>query len=271
MMIAAAKTKSPAKRPEDGLHEKALDFIYGPGGPCGPPSPIVDLADRINAEHHACHAAVDSALDHALAAGDMLIQAKSLCVHGDWTRWLADYFEGSDRLARSYMRLARNRQELEAKRQTSAVFDHVGISIEKAIRYLAPPKQSTTGEQKVLPPADHRKPAEISGAATELRVSDFPEDKPDCDVHLEPTGRVLLARPASSQRTGQRRTLSEGRVSALACRAADAALSQLEGTLKRIGIFEHYQLHLNDISLGINARQKDVDLPEPDATIGGAV
>ena len=29
MMIAAAKTKSPAKQPEDDLHEKAHDFLFG--------------------------------------------------------------------------------------------------------------------------------------------------------------------------------------------------------------------------------------------------
>jgi hypothetical protein len=40
---------------------------------------LVDLADRINAEHHAAEQALQSGLDHALSAGQLLIEAKGLC------------------------------------------------------------------------------------------------------------------------------------------------------------------------------------------------
>ena len=99
-----------------------------------------DLTDRINEEHRACRESVESALDHALAAGDLLIEAKALCCHGEWQDWLKNNFEGSDTLARSYMRIARNREVVESKRQRSAVFDDVELSIDKALRHLAPPQ-----------------------------------------------------------------------------------------------------------------------------------
>ena len=91
------------------------------------------IADRANAEHAACLAAASDALDHAMRAGDLLAEAKSGCEHGQWQQWLADNFDGSVRLAQSYMRLAVNREQF-AKTQTSA-----HLSIDSALKLLASP------------------------------------------------------------------------------------------------------------------------------------
>ncbi|MDX0029733.1 DUF3102 domain-containing protein [Sinorhizobium meliloti] len=48
------------------------------------------LAVSIDAEHNECLAAMRQSLQHALAAGDMLIEAKGLVAHGQWLQWLAD-------------------------------------------------------------------------------------------------------------------------------------------------------------------------------------
>jgi hypothetical protein len=45
-----------------------------------------------------------------LTAGDLLLEAKAQVGHGQWLRWLRDRCGVSDRIARLYMRLARNRQ-----------------------------------------------------------------------------------------------------------------------------------------------------------------
>ena len=37
---------------------------------------LVDLAERINTEHEACHASMQKGLDHALKAGALLLEAK---------------------------------------------------------------------------------------------------------------------------------------------------------------------------------------------------
>jgi hypothetical protein len=95
------------------------------------------LAARINAEHRACETAVNAALEHALAAGDLLLEAKSKCPHGTWQGWLEENFDGSVRTAQAYMRVAARRDEVEAaKTQSSAP-----LSLDGALRALSAPKE----------------------------------------------------------------------------------------------------------------------------------
>jgi len=97
----------------------------------------LSLAERINAEHRACLLAANDALDHALRCGDLLIEAKAGVVHGEWAQWLADNFSGSARTARVYTRLAARRDEIEAKRQATAIF-----TIEQATQLVAEPSEN---------------------------------------------------------------------------------------------------------------------------------
>lgn len=94
------------------------------------------LAERINAEHRACEVAVNSALAHAMNAGEMLSAAKIQLPHGAFGPWLAENFAGSDRTARAYMRVSSRREELEAKRQSSAT-----MSLDGALKALAAPRE----------------------------------------------------------------------------------------------------------------------------------
>jgi hypothetical protein len=96
------------------------------------------LAERINAEHRACEVAVNSALAHAMTAGEMLSAAKIQLPHGAFGPWLAENFAGSDRTARAYMRVSSRREELEAKRQSSAT-----MSLDGALKALAAPSGPT--------------------------------------------------------------------------------------------------------------------------------
>ena len=100
-----------------------------------PQSLTTTLPDQINAEHLACMQAAGKALEHAMRCGDLLMEAKAGCQHGDWQGWLAEHFEGSDRTARAYMQLADNRELLESKRQGPAV-----LGVEKALKMIAGPK-----------------------------------------------------------------------------------------------------------------------------------
>jgi DUF3102 family protein len=94
------------------------------------------LAERINAEHHSCETAINAALEHALAAGDLLLEAKSACPHGAWQAWLENSFDGSVRTAQAYMRVAAHRDKVEAaKTQSSAP-----LSLDGALRALSTPK-----------------------------------------------------------------------------------------------------------------------------------
>jgi len=100
---------------------------------------LATLATKANDEHRACLAAANSALEHARAAGDFLVQAKAQCQHGTWTTWLAHNFDASKRTAQAYMRVAKRWPEIEAKAQGSAL-----LSVDKALELLGDPKPKKT-------------------------------------------------------------------------------------------------------------------------------
>jgi Protein of unknown function (DUF3102) len=65
------------------------------------------IADRINAAHVECEKSLRASVEHAICAGELLLEAKKTIGHGDWTAWLAENIKFSDRLAQAYMRIAR--------------------------------------------------------------------------------------------------------------------------------------------------------------------
>jgi len=76
---------------------------------------LPDLAARIRAEHEAVSAALKESVRHAIAAGELLIEAKGQLGHGRWLPWLRDHCTISERTAQLYMRVAKNRAEIEAQ------------------------------------------------------------------------------------------------------------------------------------------------------------
>jgi hypothetical protein len=66
-----------------------------------------------------------------MSLGDTLIEARDQVSPGQWGRWLSEHCEMSERLAQSYMQLARNRSLVETNPQSSA-----GLSIDAALRYV---------------------------------------------------------------------------------------------------------------------------------------
>lgn len=97
---------------------------------------LPDLAADINDEHRNCERAVNAAVDHALKAGELLIEAKSRCPHGTWQTWLEESFEGSLRTAQAYMRVASNREEIEAAQAQGSA----PLSLDGALKVLSAPK-----------------------------------------------------------------------------------------------------------------------------------
>src|SRR5215208_4111766 len=85
------------------------------------------LAARINEEHCACETAANAVPTHAMSAGELLMEAKGQLPHGAFGSWLKENFAGSDRTARAYMRVYSHREELEAKRQSSATLSLDGV------------------------------------------------------------------------------------------------------------------------------------------------
>ncbi len=97
---------------------------------------LVDLAHRINAEHTEIGRALKAGIEHAIVAGELLIEAKRQLKHGQWLPWLREHCQISERTASLYMRLARHKVELEAKSATVA-----DLTVNDAIALLAPPTE----------------------------------------------------------------------------------------------------------------------------------
>lgn len=99
---------------------------------------LAELAGRINEEHQLCEQSFREGLQHAIGAGELLIEARALCKHGEWLDWLTANCEVSERTAQAYMRVARNRDLLGAKAQ------HVAdLSFHDAVMLLAESKPET--------------------------------------------------------------------------------------------------------------------------------
>ena len=73
---------------------------------------LADLAARISAEHDAVGAAMKRGVQHGIAAGHLLNEAKALVEHGEWLPWLRDHCQIPESTARLYMRLARHESEI---------------------------------------------------------------------------------------------------------------------------------------------------------------
>jgi Protein of unknown function (DUF3102) len=64
------------------------------------------LAACIQQEHAACRSCLQRGLEHAVAAGKLLIEAKEQIPHGQWLRWLSDHVHIPERTAQRYMVVA---------------------------------------------------------------------------------------------------------------------------------------------------------------------
>ena len=81
---------------------------------------ISALAVQINEHHRQCQATMNAGLDHALKAGQLLLVAKKQCPRREWLPWLKTNFEGSERTAQAYMRIASQLPKLDGKAQRVA-------------------------------------------------------------------------------------------------------------------------------------------------------
>jgi hypothetical protein len=88
--------------------------LFDPPAIVRPAEDLAALATAINAEHGAALAAARSSLEHAKAAGEMLIRAKKQCCHGKWLPWLKANVKFSERTARGYMSVARRWDEVKS-------------------------------------------------------------------------------------------------------------------------------------------------------------
>jgi len=125
---------------------------------------LQDLAERINEEHDNCERSLRQGLQHALNAGGLLIEARSLCPHGAWATWLEDNTTVSQRTAQLYMRVARGLPVLEAKAQ------HVAdLTLREAAALLSAPSTPETEADKARAFCEQDS-AELAQCASQISV-----------------------------------------------------------------------------------------------------
>jgi hypothetical protein len=93
---------------------------------------LADLAARINAEHAAVESSFHAGLEHARRAGELLLQAKAQCQHGEWLSWLGQNVRIEARMAQKYMQIARDWNRLHVKNEFNS-----HLSIDNALSLLS--------------------------------------------------------------------------------------------------------------------------------------
>lgn len=101
------------------------------------------LAVRIEAEHHAVAAALRTALGHAIAAGEMLIEVKRRIRRNNekWLPWLEANCSVPARTASHYMRLAKHAHQFCDENGNV-----LPISVREALGALKHPQEGGDGE-----------------------------------------------------------------------------------------------------------------------------
>jgi site-specific DNA-methyltransferase (adenine-specific) len=99
---------------------------------------LFELADVANREHDLCRTSAYSMVEHAMNAGQALIEAKGRVPHGEWLPWLAENFEASERTAQNYMTVAANPQRAADLDTANLSMRGVLKRLERVLREDAP-------------------------------------------------------------------------------------------------------------------------------------
>src|SRR5262249_40736130 len=110
--------------------------------------PLAELAKRIRAEHQSVIASIRQGAQHAMAAGDLLLEVKRRLGHGHFGKWLEANCSISDRTARLYMSLAENRAAVEAEANRQRVAD---LTVRGAVKAIAAPAKPKAPKAQPIP------------------------------------------------------------------------------------------------------------------------
>lgn len=140
-------------------------------------------AREANEAHNEAQESFRSGTEHARRAGRALIKAKAQVAHGGWSRWLADNFDGSERTAQLYMRLARHWTLLDDENRN----DVAEMALRDAAKHFAEPRTFHVRHQVI-----ESAPIRIS-----IRREDVVPAYPHLQVSSTPGGEHGCVRPAS--------------------------------------------------------------------------
>ena len=107
-----------------------------------------DLATRINAAHEEVKNSIRRGAEHAIKAGQLLLQAKETVGHGVFLEWVGEHCHCTPRTAQLYMKLAKEKDKLGPNTKS---ISH--LTLTEAMEMLGPLKQRLSEEKPPRPPA----------------------------------------------------------------------------------------------------------------------
>jgi hypothetical protein len=102
---------------------------------------LPELAAQIEAEHQAAIGSARSAIEHAVACGRLLLQAKATVPFGGWLEWIDHNVTVGRRQAQKYMRLAEHPDALSNAKSNAL------LTIDSAISTIARPQASPSASR----------------------------------------------------------------------------------------------------------------------------
>ena len=97
-----------------------------------------ELANGIKDKHSKVLFSFQSSVTHAMEVGDWLNAAKAKVKHGQFEAWVVDHCKLSDRTARRYMEMARDRTQIEG-RLAAKTANLADLNAQRLLTYQPPP------------------------------------------------------------------------------------------------------------------------------------
>jgi Protein of unknown function (DUF3102) len=139
-------------------------------------SDLAMLAAEANKYHAQARSACGGMLEAAWYAGTALNAAKELCQYGEWLAWLKTNFDGSERNAQNYMRIANT--------QTSADLAASPQSIDKVLKALSKPRKGKSNPMTGTA-FSKRIGRHVSRAQKSVEAAQRQCKRPDFSAHID--------------------------------------------------------------------------------------
>jgi hypothetical protein len=133
---------------------------------------ITDLAPEINEAHHMARVAAESAVEHAIRCGELLIQQKKRLKHGQFVDWVKEHCDFSYPSAVLYMRSTRHKDKALSFSSLSQLLTAEKVGDNPG----APPKPRYAYEEAIQP--DFELPPGHDPRAWQMRKGDHRAGSP---------------------------------------------------------------------------------------------
>lgn len=138
----------------------------------------VSLKGEINANHRECLRAGNETIQHAVAAGELLLKVKSLVPHGEFKKWVEQFCDFSYDVANGYMSLQRKLASLSKMERAPLLNTASSIT---SLQKLLKPKENSKSSPRSSPTSGFSTSAETA----EKPAADEPESEPEIKAETE--------------------------------------------------------------------------------------